>query len=192
MPRVARVRLLPQRDELAFLTRRQFTYAFTPLAAADLPPQPDATQLLNQMYPGFRQRPAATEGLVNRIEEDGRPALFAHSPSMIAFDIEAGTYVVEGEAGIRVEALTAPTCAQGDGVAILVQVGNAPAQPVLRLNPFARNGEPNPAPFRSAVVSAGARTTLRLRVDAGEAGSTTCDWAYLRDVAIVPASGAAP
>jgi hypothetical protein len=192
MPRVTRMRLLPQRDELAFLTQREFTFAFTPLEVDQLPPRPDSAQLDSLMYPGFRQRPTSTEGIVNPIEENGRPALFAHSPSMIAFDVEAGAHVVEGEIGIRAEALSSPTCAQGDGVALLVQVGDGPAQPVIRLNPFARNGEPNPARFRSAVFTADAKTTLRLRVDPGETGNTACDWAYLRDVAIVPANATAP
>ncbi|MDC8011097.1 hypothetical protein [Tahibacter soli] len=186
MPRVARVRLLPQREALAFLQRREFTYALTPLAERDLPAPPDAAHAIGQMYPGFKQRPIRAEGIVNRIEEDQRPALFAHAPSTLTFAVAAGTYVVEGEAGIRAEALTAPPCAHGDGVAIVVQADGGPAQEVLRLNPFAKTGAPNPARFRSARLTLAADATVQLRVGPGEAGDQACDWAYLRDVAIVP------
>lgn len=184
-PRAMRFRLLAQSERLAFLAEPGFTYAFTTLDDSTRPATSDP-RIVEMLLPGFSQRPTRRTGDVRKVDEDAQPALFTHAPSILTFDVAAGSYVIDGDAGILKAALSAPGCAHADGVAISIQPGDGAAVEVLRLDPFANRAAPNPAHFVSPPVTLATAGTIAYKVDAGGAANPTCDWAYVRNLKIVP------
>lgn len=187
--RVVRFRLLPQSDRLSPLVKPDYSYAFTPLDTSRWPSsaQIDA-RIFDSLYPGFNHRPARREGLISLIAEDGAAALFMHPPARLSFDLPAGSYVVEGEVGVRKAALSTPDCAPADGVAVSVQAAGAAPVRLARINPFADRSAPNPVRFHSDPITLAADGVLDYRVEFGDADSNpACDWAYVRGLKISPA-----
>ncbi|UXI69216.1 hypothetical protein [Tahibacter amnicola] len=191
LPRVRRFRLIPQSDVLSALYQHDFSYA---TAAMALPTSNTivSAAVIASLFPGFDRRPAISNGQTAVIVEDGRPALFVHSPGRLAFELDAGRYHLDAEIGIRNEALSAAGCTGSDGVVFEVAASTGSPGSSVRQphNPFADPALKGPHPLRADIVLPQAGT-LSLTVQPG--ASPTCDWAYVRNLRIsAPQAPSAP
>lgn len=141
---------------------------------------------------GFRLRELAREGLVQRIEEQGRDVLFMHSPASIEVQISPGTHRVRAEFGIREEAVASEGCAAAgaDGIRLLVELkpGGQDWREIrsIDINPWTI-AEHRGAQALSVDVDASSHARLRLRMQPGPPGSqTACDWAWVHGLKLEP------
>lgn len=147
--------------------------------------------LIIERYPGFNLLPDAMSQKPRRWKVDGAQALNFQAPATLSFKVPGGTYAVSAHYGIVPNALNNSAClhAHPDGIGIGISSGNQTPQARAfdYLNPFSDPAHRYAGDFaRTIIVQKG--EPLNLRISIGPPGSNgACDWAWLRDVRIVPA-----
>jgi hypothetical protein len=181
LPVVRRFRLLPQSDAMRPLFTDDVQWHVTQLPRR---PRGELTPAMRDaFFPGFSHRPQAVTDGAHTIDVQGRRALFMHSPSRLAFEPGAGTYIVAGEIGIVPNAFTSAGCSGGNGVEVKVS-GGMGVTLSYPYNPFADAALRPARRFELGPVDVGPDGLLHMDLTPGPANNADCDWAYLRDVSL--------
>lgn len=189
LPAVRRFRMLPQSDRLRPLFADDIEWRVEQVPRR--PRTPLAPAMIEALYPGFSHLPHDQSASVYTLDEQGHRVLFMHSPARLRFRPGAGAWMVSGEVGLLMDAFAPAKCPGGDGVEVRV-AGDTGAAHSYRYDPFA---DPTLRParrFELGPVNVGENGVLRLDIDPGPAGSSACDWSYVRGVILRPvANGSA-
>lgn len=168
--------------------------AFTLLDRSAPPASSLDQSIVTALIPGFSHAPDRRFGVVNSSIEADASTLLMHPPAAIEFDLGPGVWTIRGFAGMHAVTATLPECASADGVRLGISVRLEGASSFTELASVDLPAPDSQSPkypveqFDHSIEIAGA-AHLRFTTDGGAANDLTCDWAYLRDLQLVPANG---
>jgi hypothetical protein len=118
---------------------------------------------------------------------DGRAEIFAHAPSLLAYQIPAGVAALRGGFGLRPAAYGPDNRAPSDGAEFVVswQAADGREQVLFRRLLQPRQNPADRDIHSLDVVLPPGPGELRLRIDAGPAGNPASDWTFWSDLVLV-------